>query len=175
MPNAVAATALTALQRNWDMVNAAVEGLDDELLRRRPNNDSNSMSWLIWHMTRVADRFIHSRLQDGQQLWVADGWAAKFGMEANPDDIGMGWSNEQAAAWRTPPRPVLLGYYAAVNAAALAFLQTLDAEGQQREITGPAGPQTVGEALGVLVWDNVVHGGQVAYLRGYFKGLGWFR
>ena len=121
MPNAVAATAITALQRNWDMVNAAVEGLDDELLRRRPNNDSNSMSWLIWHMTRVADRFVHSRLQDGQQMWVADGWAAKFGMEANPDDIGMGWSNEQAAAWRTPPRPVLLGYYAAVNAAALAF------------------------------------------------------
>ena len=39
----------------------------------------------------------------------------------------------------------------------------------------PPGAQSVSEALGILVWDNIVHGGQVAYLRGYYQGMGWFR
>jgi len=25
-----------------------------------------------------------------------------------------------------------------------------------------------------VVFDNCVHGGQIAYLRGYYKGMGWF-
>ena len=33
---------------------------------------------------------------------------------------------------------------------------------------------TIGFLLGVLVWDNCVHGGQIAYLRGYYKGMSWF-
>jgi hypothetical protein len=31
------------------------------------------------------------------------------------------------------------------------------------------------EALAILLWDNIVHGGQVAYLRGYHQGMGWHR
>ncbi|MAF37304.1 MAG: hypothetical protein CL696_00210 [Chloroflexi bacterium] len=30
-----------------------------------------------------------------------------------------------------------------------------------------------GFLLGVLVWDNCAHGGQIAYLRGYYEGMGW--
>jgi hypothetical protein len=30
-----------------------------------------------------------------------------------------------------------------------------------------------GLLLGVLVWDNCAHGGQIAYLRGYYEGMGW--
>jgi hypothetical protein len=46
-----------------------------------------------------------------------------------------------------------------------------------REInwTAPTVTLPVGEALSILVWDNIVHGGQVAYLRGYFRGMGWHR
>ena len=75
------ATTIFALQRNWDMVSTAVEGVDDEALSRMPNDQSNSMAWLVWHMTRVADRFIHSRFQEhrtalddrrlARQIWNA--------------------------------------------------------------------------------------------------------
>jgi len=46
-----------------------------------------------------------------------------------------------------------------------------------REIqwTAPAATMVVDDALGILVWDNIVHGGQVAYLRGYHRGMGWHR
>ena len=33
--------------------------------------------------------------------------------------------------------------------------------------------RAVSDMLGILVYDNVVHGSQIAYLRGYYKGLGW--
>ena len=34
---------------------------------------------------------------------------------------------------------------------------------------------TLGTALGQLVLESVAHGGQIAYLRGYFRGTGWYR
>ena len=57
-------TTIFALQRNWDMVSTAVDGVDDDILKQMPNDESNSMAWLVWHMTRVADRFIHARFQE---------------------------------------------------------------------------------------------------------------
>ena len=70
-----AATTIFALQRNWDMVSTAVAGVDDATLASMPNDQSNSIAWLVWHMTRVADRFIHSRFQDTGQLWTDGGLA----------------------------------------------------------------------------------------------------
>ena len=170
-------TAVSALERNWEMVKSAVAEVDEPTMSARPNNDSNSMSWLIWHMTRVADRFIHFRLMNKPQIWTVDAWHEKFNMEANPDDFGMGWSNEQAAAWKAPATEVLMDYFNAVNSAVASYLRSMSETDLARDIPFPAPPATlpVGEALSILVWDNIVHGGQVAYLRGYFRGMGWHR
>ncbi len=171
-------TTIFALQRNWDMVSTAVDGVDDDTLNLMPNDASNSMSWLVWHMTRVADRLIYGRCQDADQVWTIGGWSEKFGMDEDPNEFGMGWSTEQVAEWGCPSREVLMGYYDAVNAAARTYIQQLDVEGLERRVPapGPAGStMSVADALGILVWDNIVHGGQVAYIRGYFGGTGWHR
>ena len=170
-------TTLSALERNWQMVKSAVSDVDEAAMAVRPNEDSNSMSWLIWHMSRVTDRFIHFRLTDKPQLWTEDAWHEKFNMPDEPNDIGMGWSNEQAAAWRAPSKDVLMGYFEKANAAAAEYLNSITDAELEREIpwTAPATTLRVDEALGILVWDNIVHGGQVAYLRGYFQGMGWHR
>ena len=172
-----AATTIFALQRNWDMVSTAVAGVNDDTLASMPNEQSNSIAWLVWHMTRVADRFIHSRFQDTGQLWTDGGWAEKFEMEASADEFGMGWSVEQVAAWPSPSRDVLMGYYDAVNDAARDYINGLDDDGLAHQVpaAAPGTTMSVADALGILVWDNIVHGGQVAYIRGYFEGMGWHR
>ena len=173
-----AATTIFALQRNWDMVASAVDGVDDDTLNSMPNDVSNSMSWLVWHMTRVVDRLIHDRCQSTDQIWTTGGWNERFGMDEDPNEIGMGWSTEKVAGWDCPPREVLMGYYDAVNADARHYINGLDADGLDRQVPapGPAGStMSVAEALGILVWDNIVHGGQVAYIRGFFGGTGWHR
>jgi len=69
-----------------------------------------------------------------------------------------------------------VGYYEAVNAAAREYIQPLSAVDLDRQIPAARPPDTVSidSRLGVVVYDNYVHGGQIAYLRGYYKGMGWF-
>lgn len=170
-------TSVSALERNWEMVTLAVAEVDETIMAARPNDDSNSMSWLIWHMTRVADRFIHFRLMDKPQIWTVDAWHEKFDMPADPNDFGMGWTNEQAAAWQAPAKDVLMGYFDTVNSAVAAYLGSMSEAELAREVnwTAPIATMPISEALSILVWDNIVHGGQVAYLRGYYRGMGWHR
>ncbi len=169
-------TTISALERNWGMVDLALADLDDRTLANRPNYQCNSISWLLWHMTRVADRFVHSRFQDVPQLWVKEGWHEKFGMDPDPTDFGMGWSADRVTAWESPAKGVLVGYYEAVKTAVRDYIRPLAPPDLEKQIPFPAPPNTVsmGEAIGVLVYDNIVHGGQIAYLRGYHRGMGWY-
>ena len=166
----------TALERNWGMVDRALEGLDDATMTRQPTSDCNSIAWLVWHMNRVVDRFINARLQSKPQLWIQEGWHTQFGMGDDPDDFGMGWSPDKVAAWSAPSREVLLGYYEAVKSGAREYLSGI-ADAELDNTPAPPlnqEPRSAGEMLGIMVFDNVVHGGQIAYLRGYFGGTGWF-
>ena len=167
---------VTALDRNWGMVDRALEGLDEATLAKQPNDQSNSIAWLLWHMSRVVDGFINRRLEPGPLLWEEDGWCRKFGMEDDPRATGAGWSSEQIAAWVPPSRETLLGYYEATKTCARDYLSSLsDADlGKDLVIPSATEPRPVHDMLGILIFDNVVHGGQIAYLRGYYQGMGWF-
>ena len=165
----------TALERNWTMIDAAVEDLDDEILARIPAEQCNSIAWLIWHLDRVMDTFIHTGLRDLPQVWITGGWAEKYGMAVDANDRGVGWTAEQVAAWNPPTREVLLGYYEAVKDAARQYFESVTVEDLERQVVWPptAGPRTTAAALGQMTWDIVSHGGQIAYLRGLYRGMGW--
>lgn len=166
----------TALERNWEMVDMTLAPLDEALLARRPTEQCNSMAWLLWHMNRVLDTFVHTRLQARPQVWIQDGWHAKFGMEADPENRGVGWTAAQVVSWTPPAKDIQLGYYEATKQTARAYFAALsDADLQVRRVIPPvAEPRTVAAALGQVTWDNVAHGGQIAYLRGLFQGMGWY-
>ena len=168
-------TAISALERNWGMVDRALEDVDDEMLGSQPNDQSNSMGWLLWHMSRIVDRFVHTWCQDTPQLWVRESWYERFGLDDDLNNTGQGWSEERVAAWQLPAKDLLVGYYDVVKAAASEYIQSLSASDLERQITLPPDPPLqIGSFLGVMVYDNCVHGGQIAYLRGYYKGMGWF-
>ena len=107
-----------SLDRNWEMVEGAVAGLDEEMLARQPNEHSNSMAWMFGHINRVTDMFIMQRLQSKPELWLADGWCEKYGLKDNVEGLGMGQTVEQISAWTPPPLEVQLGYFEAVKAIA---------------------------------------------------------
>ena len=169
-------TAMSALERNWSMVDRALEDVDDAVLGNQPNDQSNSIGWLLWHMSRVVDRFVHASCQDTTQLWIKDGWFDKFGLDADSNNTGQGWSEERVASWQLPSKNLLVDYYNVVKEAAREYIQPLSESDLERQIPAPppAGTASIGSRLGVVVYDNCVHGGQIAYLRGYYKGMGWF-
>ena len=166
-----------ALERNWEMVDSAIDGLDVQAMDSRPADHCNSISWILWHMNRVVDVFINTRLQFKTQLWVSDGWHQKFGMEKQAKLMGR--SEEEIVTWVSPPLEAQRGYFQAVKAAAREFINSLSPEDLDRRVTFPPEAQTqnhsLATALGQLVWDNVAHGGQIAYMRGLHNGLGWHR
>lgn len=98
-------------------------------------------------------------------------------MAADPYDRGVGWTAEQVAAWVLPSREVQLGYYEAIKAATLQYLGSVSEAEMAREIVFPPSPEprTITSAVAQMTWDNVAHGGQIAYIRGYLKGMGWHR
>ena len=167
---------LTALERNWAMVDRALEGLDDDAMARCPNPQCNSIAWTLWHMNRVVDTFVHTRLQAISQLWIQDGWYEKFNMNDDPDERGVGWTAEQMTSWHPPSKDIQCGYYDAIKADATSYLKTLSyADLEVSRVIPPVPePRTVAAALGQLTWDNVSHGGQIAYIRGLFDGMGWY-
>ena len=170
-------TTLSALERSWQMVDAAMADLDEATMTARPNDQSNSIAWTLWHMNRVADNFLHVRFQDKAPLWTSDGWHEKFGMANDAADFGMGWDSARVDAWQAPSKDVMLGYFEAVKGAARAYLTPLTDDDVARQVPFPAPPNTlsIADALGVLLNDNLSHGGQIAYLRGYYRGMGWYR
>ena len=133
-------TAMSALERNWGMVDKALEGVDDAMLGDRLNEESNSMGWLVFHMNRIVDRFVHTWCQDAPQLWAKDGWHQKFGLDDDDNNTGQGWTKEQVADWQLPPRDTLIGYYEAVKTAARDYLQSLSASDFERQLNLPPRP-----------------------------------
>ena len=79
---------LTALNRNWDMIDDAIDGTDDSMIARIPAGERNSIGWILWHLNRVMDSFVTTRLRDKSQIWVQGGWAQQFDMRADEDDRG---------------------------------------------------------------------------------------
>ncbi len=164
-----------ALERNWLMIDTTVEGMDEATMARRPDEQCNSISWLMWHFSRVLDTAIHTRIREVPQLWIGDGWCDKYGMSANPEDRGVGWTADQVAAWTPPARDVQMGYYQAVRVAVGEFLASAtSAQLEEKRVFPPvAEPRSVAALLGQVTWDAIAHGGQIAYLRGLYQGMGW--
>lgn len=168
---------LTAHERNWEMIESALEGMDDDTMSRQPSEQCNSISWLLWHMSRVLDTVVHSRARDLPQLWITDGWHEKYGMSDDPEDRGVGWTASQVASWRPPARNVQIGYYVAIKGAVKDFLMNATSAELEKESVFPpvAEPRSAALAMGQVTWDAIAHGGQIAYLRGLYQGMGWHR
>ena len=167
----------TALERNWEMIDAALEGLDDATLGLQPSEQCNSIAWILWHMSRVVDTVINTRLLESTRLWVGDGWHSKYRMPEDPEDRGVGWTAAQVAAWSAPERDVQLGYYGAIKASLTEFLSSVTLAQLQKKLASPpvAEPRSAAAILGQMTWDAIAHGGQIASLRGFHRGMGWHR
>ncbi|MBA7642377.1 hypothetical protein ES703_50070 [subsurface metagenome] len=149
-------------------------GLNEDDLNWQPREDCNSIGWLCWHLTRQQDAQI-SALMGEDQLWVKDGWYAKFNREPDAGDMGFGHTPEQVAAFKSPPAQTLLDYQRAVTERSKNYFQMLSKTDLDRELNEPMFQPlpTVGVRLVSIMDDSVIHAGQAAYVRGLRQGKGW--
>jgi hypothetical protein len=153
----------------------ALEGLTVEDLHAQPGPASNSIAWLAWHLTRSHDRNI-SELMGHEQLWITEGWHARFKRSADPTETGFGHSAAQAAAFRVPDSHLLLDYHRAVVARIRQYMLEHLSEGElDREVYSPTlqNTVTVHRRLVGMLSEGFQHVGQAAYIRGLRTGHGW--
>lgn len=158
-----------AYSRIQEEVHAAVEGLPPDVLNARPADDANSISWLVWHLTRVQD----DHLADASgldQVWPAQGWDKRFGLDLPRRDTGYGHSPRQVAKVRVDSGELLLGYYDAVHEQSLEFIRGLTAKDLERVVDERWTPAvTLGARLVSVLADDLQHVGQAAYVRGLLQ------
>src|SRR5580658_10520431 len=114
-----------AFGRIRDTVHEAVDGLTPGQLAFRPDNGSNSIAWLTWHLTRVQDDHI-ADVAGTEQVWTAQGFYQLFALPFDPSSTGYGHGSEEVRAVRVDTPELLLAYYDAVHAHTLAFVAKLD-------------------------------------------------
>jgi uncharacterized damage-inducible protein DinB len=157
---------IEAFGRVPEHVREAVDGLDADALATAPEPGANPIGWQVWHLTRVADSYV-AELTGQPQVWVADDWAAGFGLRPDPDEHGYGHTPEQVAAVRPTGPDVLIGYHAAVAERTTAYLRGLSPDALDEVIDRSWDPPvTLGVRLISIVDDQVQHAGQAAYVRG---------
>ena len=104
---------------------------------------------------------------DAEQVYLSGDWAPKFGLKPSPSDTGYGYSAAQVAAVAPESWQALTGYYEAVHAQTMAYLDGLSGDDLDRVVDEDWDPPvTLGVRL-VSVWnDDTQHVGQAAYVRG---------
>ena len=155
-----------AFGRLPELVHGAVHDLTPEQLRWQPADGANPIGWLVWHLTRVQDDHV-AEVMGAEQIYLTGDWAPRFGLKADPSDIGYGHTAEQVAAVAPESAQVLEEYFSAVHARTVEYLASLSEEDLDRVVDEQWDPPvTLGVRLGSVVNDDAQHVGQAAYVRG---------
>ncbi|MTD57367.1 mycothiol transferase [Amycolatopsis pithecellobii] len=165
----VADLVIDGFDRIQQVVHRAVRGLSEDQLAERPGGATNTVAWLIWHLTRVQDDHL-ADLAETPQVWTEQGWHERFGLPFGPGETGYGHSAGEVAAVRVPSA-LLTGYHDAVHDQTVAWLGDLK-ESQLDRIVDRAWdpPVTLGVRLVSVLSDDLQHAGQAAYARGILLG-----
>lgn len=162
---------IDAYTRIQELVHRSADGLTQDQLAYRPEEGSNSIAWLIWHLTRIQDGHL-AAATGNDEAWVTEGWAEKFGMDADIAINGQGDGPAEVAAL-SADSALLLGYHDAVVDRTRAYLRTVDAAELDRIIDRSYDPPvSVGVRLVSVISDNTQHAGQARYLSGMIERLG---
>jgi len=155
-----------AYGRIGEIVHEAVDGLDADDLAFRPDDEANTVGWLVWHLARVQDAQV-ADVAGTPETWTTGGWDARFALPFDASATGYGRSPEDVAALAGTGPELLLGYLDAVQAATIAYLAGLDDAELARVVDGGwTPPVTLGARLVSVLSDDLQHAGQASYLAG---------
>jgi hypothetical protein len=148
------------------LAEGAVDGLTAEQLATAPAPGTNTIGWLVWHLTRVQDHHT-AELMKTDQVWTAGDWAERCGLGADPSDTGYGHKPEQVMAVRPEGPEVLLDYLDIVQARTCTWLEALTPDDLDQVVDRRWDPPvTMGVRLASIADDCLQHVGQAAYVRG---------
>jgi hypothetical protein len=157
-----------ALGRVADQVGDVVDGLDRDQLAWRPDDESNSIAWLLWHLTRIEDDHV-AEVAGTEQVWTAAGWYDRFALPFPSEVHGWGQTAADVARVRVDG-DLLAGYHAEAAARAIEYVEPLAPADLDRIVDERWDPPvSLGVRLVSVVNEVNQHVGQAAYVRGMIE------
>ena len=157
---------LDAFSRVHGVVHQAVDNLTPDELAFRVNGDTNSIAWLIWHLSRVTDDHL-SDAASKEQVWTGSGWVEKFGLPFPADATGYGFGGDDVAAVKPKSGEILIGYFDEVIEEATRYVKNLKEDDYARVVDNSWNPPvTLAVRLISVVSDDLQHAGQAMFIRG---------
>jgi hypothetical protein len=164
---------LDAFSRVHESLHRTLADITPEELTKEPHP---SIGWLAWRISRVMDANV-SRLSGREQLWIGEGWAARFAMPPEAADYGRSarHTREQVSSFRASAQQ-LLNYHDATYERMKTYLNSLSADELARELDEPQyDPRpTVAVRLVSVLENAMTNEGQISYLKAYHRLGGWF-
>jgi uncharacterized damage-inducible protein DinB len=155
-----------AFGRIREEVHQAVDGLSRQQLAYRPAAGSNSIAWLIWHLTRIQDDHVCGAAGQ-EQAWTSQGWAGRFRLPFAPQATGYGHDAQDVASVQADAE-LLAGYHDAVFERTARYVRTLTDADLPRVVDEAWDPPvTLGVRLVSVISDDLQHAGQAAFIRGF--------
>jgi uncharacterized damage-inducible protein DinB len=158
-----------SLEQSQGYLTKALDGLTQEEAAWSPASESNSIAFILWHVTRVEDFFVIRVIQRGVELYEAEGWREKLGTPAK--DTGFDYTLEQLRAWPVPKLEIIRGYSESVRKKTLALLNSISPERLSELARPDRSPDSIGDILCRITTEIALHMGQIAYIRGIQRGL----
>ncbi|WP_037570472.1 mycothiol transferase [Phaeacidiphilus oryzae] len=155
--------------RVQESVHDVLEGLGEEQLTARLDQDANPIGWLVWHLTRVQDDHI-AEVAGREQAWTEAGYHQDFGLPYHTADHGYGHSTAQVGSFGGVTAKQLADYHDAVHARTVEYLRTLSDADYQRIVDDSWDPPvTLAVRLVSVLAEDHQHVGQAAYVRGILE------
>ncbi len=161
-----------SFETHWEWMERYVDGLSQDEIEFRPDDQSHSIGFILWHYGRALDMWVQSLAKQESQLYET-GWAQRLGFQPEPMNVGFGYTVEDLANWKCPEKSLLLEYANDSRNNLLGFLSLHD-DGSLAEttMTNRRGETiAIGDMFRMLIWEVNQHGGQAGYLRGMQRGL----
>lgn len=124
----------------WSLHDESLAGLTDEQIKTCLRPGTNSIAWLLWHITRIEDMTINALVLEQPQI-LDSGWIERLGFPLR--DCGAGMEAEDVAGFNARISiPALRDYRAAVGRSTRAGVAGLQA-GQVKESVPTSLAQTL--------------------------------
>ena len=161
-------------------VYAAVGPLSEEEINWRPDPESNSIAFLVWHVARVEDRWTNTFAKGAEEVWLRQSWYERFGLSEG--EMGFSFDVDQLSAFPRLTIELLQGYFDEVREETLELIHGLrpaDFDHAPDRSPFPERPAAVERFAGFtyalmfrqLIGEEDQHLGQVSYVRGLQRGL----
>lgn len=157
-----------------------LRGLTNEELAWRPNAEANSIAFVIWHTTRVEDRFMQKMVRETEEVWTGGGWYSRLGLDEG--DTGVDFSVDRLASFPALSVENLRDYLDAVRAETNAYLDAAAPAGFDLVPDRNPFPEvpgadeyfegcTIARMFLILIGEHFQHLGHAAYIRGLQRGM----